>query len=227
MASTADRKVRNTTVKSLSNPIMQALAIVLCTLLFTQACFAQPVPAKTPDSVHLFPAGAQRGATVAVHVGLEHYPRQWAAEISISPDAPRGAASWDTFCASGGSSGSLPFIIGDLPEFIEQEPNSTLAKAHPTTLPVTVNGQIHGERDLDYYLVELQSGQVIYGEVLARRLGSKLEPTIAIFDASGKPQIFQEDSIGDDPLFAFKASEAGAYTIQLGNVSFHGSPSHV
>ena len=94
-------------------------------------------------------------------------------------------------------------------------------------LPITVNGQIHGERDLDYYLVELQSGQVIYGEVLARRLGSKLEPTIAIFDASGKPQIFQEDSIGDDPLFAFKASEAGAYTIQLGNVSFHGSPSHV
>lgn len=248
---------------------MQALAIVLCTLLFTQACFAQPVPAKTPDSVHLFPAGAQRGSTVAVHVGLEqsppntnfyirgdgvsgdsvlsrevfddgqpsprripteipiNYPRQWAAEISISPDAPLGAASWDTFCASGGSSGSLPFIIGDLPEFIEQEPNSTLAKAHPTMLPITVNGQIHGERDLDYYLVELQSGQVIYGEVLARRLGSKLEPTIAIFDASGKPQIFQEDSIGDDPLFAFKASEAGAYTIQLGNVSFHGSPSHV
>ena len=53
---------------------MQALAIVLCTLLFTQACFAQPVPAKTPDSVHLFPAGAQRGTTVAVHVGLEQRP---------------------------------------------------------------------------------------------------------------------------------------------------------
>jgi len=245
-----------------------ALSIGLSTG-FATVVWGQPVPAKTPDSVHLFPAGAQRGTTVKVRVGLEqsppnthffirgngvsgdsiltaeifdlgqpsprrspteipiNYPRQWDAEVKVAANAALEVANWDTSCASGGSSGSLPFVVGDLPEFIEVESNSTLETAHPISIPVTVNGQIHGERDLDYYRIELQSGEVVYGEVLARRLGSTLEPTIAVFDASGKPQTYQEDSLGDDPLFAFKAEEAGTYFIQIGNVSFHGSPSHV
>jgi len=242
-------------------------SLVLSTLVTT--LFAQPVPTKNPDSVHLFPAGAQRGTTINVRIGLEqsppntqffirgcgvngdemlstevfdpgqpsprrepteipiNYPRQWASQVSVEPDAPLGVASWDTYCASGGSSGSLPFVIGDLPEFIEKESNSSLDTAHSIKIPVTVNGQIHGERDLDYYTVQLQTDEIIYGEVLARRLGSKLEPTIAIFDALGKQQSYQEDAMGDDPLFAFKAPEAGTYFIQVGNVSFHGSTSHV
>ena len=247
-------------------------SVLLATLLSglpSAILLAQPVPAKTPDSVHLFPAGAQRGTTVDVYVGLEqsppntnfvirgngvsgdsilttevfdagqpsprraptevpiNYPRQWQAQVKVAADAPLGTASWETFCASGGSSGSLPFIVGDLPEFIEQESNSTLETAHHIELPITVNGQIHGERDLDYYRFELQTGEVIYGDLMARRLGSKLEPTIAIFDDAGKQQAFQEDSMGDDPLFAFKAVEAGTYTIQVGNVSFHGTPTHI
>ena len=251
-------------------PLIRLLALSIgLSALSTTVLLGQPVPAKTPDSVHLFPAGAQRGTTVKVRVGLEqsppntqffirgdgvsgdsvltteifdlgqpsprrtptevpiNYPRQWDAEVHVAANAALGVASWDTFCASGGSSGSLPFVVGDLPEFIEVESNSTLETAHPIDLPVTVNGQIHGERDLDYYRIELQTGEVVYGEVLARRLGSTLEPTIAVFDASGKPQTYQEDSLGDDPLFAFKAEEAGTYFIQIGNVSFHGSPSHV
>jgi hypothetical protein len=249
---------------------VQALVVSFLVLsLSATTLFAQPVPTKNPDSVHLFPAGAQRGTTVNVHIGLEqsppntkffirgvgvtgdhilstevfdlgqpsprrdptetpiNYPRQWSSQVSVALDAPVGVASWDTFCASGGSSGSLPFVIGDLPEFIEKESNSSLNTAHSITLPVTVNGQIHGERDLDYYAMDLQTDEVIYGEVLARRLGSKLEPTIAIFDALGKQHSYQEDSLGDDPLFAFKAPEAGTYYMQVGNVSFHGSTSHV
>lgn len=249
--------------------INKLLLLAIALFTFGTQALAQPVPAKTPDSVHLFPAGARRGTSVKVRVGLEqsppnteffirgagvsgnsiltqevfdigqasprriptetpiNYPRQWDAEITVAADAPSGVATWDIFCASGGSSGSLPFVIGDLPELIEKESNSSIAAAHQVVIPVTVNGQIHGERDLDYYGVELQTGQVLYGEVLARRLGSKLEPTIAIFDASGKQHAYQEDSLGDDPLFAFKAREAGTYFIQVGNVSFHGSPTHV
>jgi len=241
----------------------------LVLLMSVTMLFAQPVPTKNPDSVHLFPAGAQRGTTTQVHIGLEqsppytqffirgkgvngdrvlstevfdpgqpsprrepteipiNYPRQWSSQVTVEADARLGVASWDTFCASGGSSGSLPFVIGDLPEFIEKESNSSLNTAHAIKLPVTVNGQIHGERDLDYYAVQLQTDEIIYGEVLARRLGSKLEPTIAIFDALGKQQSYQEDSLGDDPLFAFKTPAAGTYFIQVGNVSFHGSTSHV
>ena len=50
-----------------------ALSIALSTG-FATVVWGQPVPAKTPDSVHLFPAGAQRGTTVKVRVGLEQSP---------------------------------------------------------------------------------------------------------------------------------------------------------
>ena len=33
--------------------------------------------------------------------------------------------------------------------------------------------------------------------------------------------------LGDDPLVAFKATESGDYYLQIGNVSYHGTPSHV
>ncbi|MBC8355641.1 MAG: hypothetical protein H8E66_26990 [Planctomycetes bacterium] len=156
-----------------------------------------------------------------------HYPRQWAGKVVIASDAPVGTAYWDVFCASGGSSGSLPFIVGDLPEFIETESNSTPDSAELIELPVTVNGQIHGERDLDYYRFSLHAGEVVYCEVLARRLGSRLEPTVSILNSDGRAVSFDEDNLGDDPLIAFKAPEDGTYLLQIGNVSFHGSPAHV
>lgn len=238
-------------------------------LLAMTSVTAQPVPTKLPDSVHLFPAGARRGTSVNVRIGVEqtpphasffirgdgvtgdselseevfdigqpsprrapqevpmHYPRQWAGTVAVAGDAPLGAAYWDTSCASGGSTGCLPFLIGDLPEFVESESNSSPERAEKISLPVTVNGQIHGERDLDYFRFELQAGEVVYCEVLARRLGSRLEPAVAILDESGRAVAWQEDHPGDDPLLSFRAEAAGSYLLQVGNVSFHGSPAHV
>lgn len=249
--------------------LAQSIKSIVGMLVVTAVVHAQPVPTKLPDSVHIFPAGAQRGSTVKVHVGLEqappsteffirgdaitgdsvlateifdkgnpsprrapnevpiNYPRQWAAEVTVGADAPIGAAYWNTFCASGGSTGSLPFIIGDLPELIENEPNSNLSIAETVELPITVNGQIHGERDLDYYRFHLDAGDVVYCDIFARRLGSTLEPTVAIVDSNGQSLPVQEDMLGDDPLIAFKATESGDYFLQIGNVSYHGTPSHV
>jgi len=249
--------------------IIRCIRPALLLLIASTTAYGQPVPTKLPDSVHIFPAGARRGSTVDVHVGLEqappnteffirgngvtgdsvlstevfdrgnpsprrapnevpiNYPRQWKAQVTVAADAPVGTAYWNTFCASGGSTGSLPFIVGNLPELIESEPNSDLSHAQTTELPMTVNGQIHGERDLDYYKFHLDAGDVVYCDIYARRLGSKLEPTVSIVDSSGQSLPIQEDMLGDDPLIAFKATESGDYYLQIGNVSYHGTPSHV
>ena len=149
------------------NSRLYILVTVLTALVCGRSAMGQPVPTKLPDSVHLFPAGAQQGTIVKVRIGVEqtpphaeffirgngvlgdsvlenevfdagqpsprrapteipiHYPRQWAGEVNVAADAPAGTSHWDIFCASGGSSGSLPFIVGRLPEFIETESNST------------------------------------------------------------------------------------------------------
>lgn len=157
-----------------------------------------------------------------------HYPRQWRSQIQIAKDAPLGTAHWDISCAAGGSTGTLPFVVGDLPELIESESNSTPETAEEVNeLPVTLNGQIHGERDLDYYRFHLSAGQVIHLEMLTRRIGSRLEPTLAIHNGQGELMPVQRTHVGDDPVLAFKPPVDGDYTLQVGNVSYHGSPAHV
>ena len=49
-----------------------------------------------------------------------NYPKEWESKIEIAADAPLGQRLWWLACARGGS-GGRPFLIGDLPEFIETE----------------------------------------------------------------------------------------------------------
>jgi hypothetical protein len=70
------------------------------------------------------------------------YPREWPSELTIDAEAPLGPAYWRLNCAQGGTR-SRPFLIGDLPEFIETESNSTVEKAEQVKLPITLNGQLY------------------------------------------------------------------------------------
>lgn len=79
------------------------------------------------------------------------YPTEWASEFAIAADAPLGVAAWRATCGWGGTR-VRPFLIGDLPEHIESESNSTPDRAERVTLPVTINGQIAGERDIDCFV---------------------------------------------------------------------------
>ena len=81
------------------------------------------------------------------------YPKEWQSHVEIAADAPLGMTLWRLSCARGGT-GARPFIVGDLPEFIETEPNSLPADAERVEMPVTINGQIAGESDLDYFRFE-------------------------------------------------------------------------
>ena len=105
------------------------------------------------------------------------YPREWKQEIRIADDAPLGQALWRISCAQGGTA-TRPFLVGDLPEHIERESNSTPSRAEPLKLPVTLNGQIYGERDVDFFRVPLRANDVLVCDVMAGRIGSRLDPII-------------------------------------------------
>src|SRR5262249_6605754 len=61
-------------------------------------------------------------------VNFINYPKEWEAKIEIKADAPLGAIMWRVTCGWGGTQ-VRPFLIGDLPEFIETEPNSQPERA--------------------------------------------------------------------------------------------------
>ncbi|HEV8061238.1 MAG TPA: hypothetical protein VGP68_15260, partial [Gemmataceae bacterium] len=154
------------------------------------------------------------------------YPREWESTITIAAKAPLGTKFWRVSSAWGGTQ-LRPFIVGDLPEFIETEPNSEPERAEHLTLPVVVNGQIAGERDLDFYLFSARAGEVVVFDVLAARIGSPLDPVLEIADLAGRRMEVEEIRAGTDPVIAFRAPATGDYRVCIANVSFHGGPQYV
>lgn len=154
------------------------------------------------------------------------YPREWEAEIAISEDVESSIAFWRLSSAQGGT-GSRPFLIGDLPEFIETESNSVFDRAEPVELPVTINGQIHGERDVDHYRFVLSANSIVSCEVIAGRIGSKLDPVISLLDKTGTPVKMQRLHVGTDPVLVFHSKVEAEFVLRVSHITHRGDPSFV
>lgn len=154
------------------------------------------------------------------------YPREWDGEVRVAANAPLGTAYWRISSAQGGTT-SRPFVIGDLPEFTETESNSSVGSAERVQLPVTINGQVSGERDADYFRFSVKAGETVVCEVMAARLGSKLEPLVELQDAAGRRVDFERTHVGADPVLAVTAQVDGDFLLRIANVSHYGDPAHV
>ena len=150
------------------------------------------------------------------------YPREWDQKITIADDAPLGQALWRISCAQGGT-GTRPFLVGELPEHIEAESNSIPARAERLELPVTLNGQIYGERDVDFFKMSLSKGQVLVCDVLAGRIGSRLDPVIELLGPDGRRLDAQEIRVGRDPVLAIQAPRDGDYLLRVANITVDGN----
>ncbi len=154
------------------------------------------------------------------------YPREFASALAIEADAEPGPRLWRAWGGWGGTR-LRPFLVGDLPEFIETEPNTRPEQAERVTLPVVINGQIAGERDQDFFVFSAKAGDVVVCDVLAARIGSPLEPVIAVTDAGGKRLEVDETRAGGDPVVALRVPADGDYRLHVANLSFFGGPAYV
>jgi hypothetical protein len=154
------------------------------------------------------------------------YPTEWQSTLTIADDAPIGMAAWRLTCGWGGTQ-PRPFLIGELPEFIETESNSTADRAERVTLPVTINGQIAGERDIDCFVFAARAGDAVTCVALAARIGSPLDPVIELRHADGRRVATETNRVAGDSILTFRVPSDGDYLLQVSNVSFRGGPEFV
>jgi len=111
--------------------------------------------------------------------------------------------------------------VDDLPS----APKTGAKKETPQMLKVgtAIDGSVE-ELGSDYFKFTARKGEPFSIDLLARRLGSSMDPLLRIFDESGKELVYslQFNEPNGDPRFRFTASEAGTYTIELRDVSYHG-----
>lgn len=195
---------------------------------------SQPLRGDGPTLKRLFPPGGQRGATVEV-AALGDAPKwpvqvwcddpgiRWEAladkakfRVSIAADVPPGRHAV-RFFDSDNSTDALRFVVGQLPELNETEPNDALDKAQVVSdLPKLVNGVLEKRGAVDAFAVELSEGQMLIAAIEAQQvLGSPVDATLQVVSPRGSVLAQNLDSVGLDPRITFVAPRAGRYCVRV------------
>ncbi len=210
------------------------------------ALLAMPVAAG-PRLTSVSPPGGQRGSAVRlvldgsglagkirVHSAVPGSLAELTANSSgrhflleIAPDAVPGAYPI-TVETDGGRTNAWLFSVSTFPEVSELESvedraprNDTRDGAEAIGIPAVVNGTLTGA-DRDRYRVRLAAGQSVTFEVEARRLGSAVDPVLAVIDPDGRLVTRADDSPGirGDARVRVESAKAGEYVLEVHDARF-------
>jgi hypothetical protein len=123
----------------------------------------------------------------------------------------------------GGVSALRLFVIDDLPSIAQDRANKTPAAAQVIAVPVAIDGVIDS-LSRNYYKFKATAGQQLSFEVLARRLGSPLDPMIRILDMQGRELTYSDDEPGlsFDSRLSHTFQRGGDYLIELRDIRYQG-----
>ncbi|WP_425615738.1 hypothetical protein NA78x_005669 [Anatilimnocola sp. NA78] len=155
----------------------------------------------------------------------EDYPKDYAAELTIAADAPLGVHGWRSWNAQGATP-VRPFIVGALPEVIENETDGDPLPV-AVTLPVTINGRIFPREDLDEWTFAAEAGQAITVAVTAEQIGSPLEAKIEVSSAPGQMIAESTGTLNRDPQLRFIVPATGQYAVRITDTRAGGLQNYV
>lgn len=141
--------------------------------------------------------------------------------------------------SANGMCNPVSYMVTDLPETGETEPNDSVAEAQHLQLPVVINGRIDRPGDRDLFSFTARAGDVVVAEVFARRLNSPLDSVLRLLDGSGTILAWNDDHMqkqGDlhlgpglmthyaDSLLRWELPASATYFLEVSDVQGHGGP---
>jgi hypothetical protein len=219
-----------------------------------KAAASQPASAERtlPHIAYVFPAGGQRGTTVEIAMGGQGFvdvesirisgdgveasvaktvdDKKLNLSVTIADDASPGERDL-RIVTPGGASNRVRFIVSQVPETNEVEPNSQKTRAQLLpSLPVVINGQIFGG-DIDCYRFPAKAGQVLVLRVEARALlpfiadavPGWMQAVLTLYDSSGRQLAYVDDfRLDPDPVLIFTVPRDGEYLAEIKDSLFRG-----
>ena len=147
-------------------------------------------------------------------------------KVTVPSDVPVGIYGIRVATANGTSPLRL-VVVDDLPSVPQAAGNNAVPGAQALTLPVAIDGQV-GSLSQHYFKFTVAAGQVVTMDVLARRIGSALDPMIRLLDAKGRELAYSDDVPGlrSDSRLCYQFKDAGEYMLELRDIRFQGSGNH-
>jgi hypothetical protein len=153
-------------------------------------------------------------------------------KVTIAPNVPPGIHDVRLVNAWGVSN-PRAFVVGDLPEVQEKEPNNNDTEAQKIPLNCTVNGVIANPTDVDFYVFPGTKGQRVVVSCLALSIDSRLQPELEVYDARGRllgsSYRYQGNRhfANSDSLVDCSLPEDGDYYVRVAQFTYtQGDPQH-
>ncbi|HLX60417.1 MAG TPA: PPC domain-containing protein [Planctomycetota bacterium] len=146
-------------------------------------------------------------------------------KVTVKPDVPVG--EYDVrFVGKLGISNPRTFVVGDIAEINETEPNNEKAQANRVELNTTINGRINASEDVDWYVFKAKQGQRVLIECEAWRIDSKMDGVMWLYNSDGKLMASSQDedltSEKRDPFIDFDAPIDGDYYVKITDFTYNG-----
>jgi hypothetical protein len=172
-----------------------------------------------PRPTAVLPAGGKPGETVALRwLGdvLGERSESLTVPAATAPDA-LGAEPFGLFAHDdrGLSPSPNAFLISELGNLLEAEPNEKAENATSFEAPLALNGAISQPGDVDCFKFAAKKGQAFDIRVLARSIRSPLDPVLSVRRIGGAGVGANDDSGGPDAYLRFTAPEDDAYVISV------------
>jgi hypothetical protein len=108
-----------------------------------------------------------------------------AAKLIVTLDIPADAPIGPHTIRIGPVTPARPFAVDELPEVAATGSNRSRAKAQPIPVPCVVVGTVAADAG-DCYRLPVTAGRPVTLDVLAKRLGSDLDPVLLVADGNGR-----------------------------------------
>ncbi len=146
--------------------------------------------------------------------------------VTVPSDVPVGIYGVRVATANGTSPIRI-VLVDDLPTVAQAAGNGVPTGAQALTLPTAVDGQV-SNLSQHYFKFTVAAGQLVTFDLLARRIGSTLDPMIRLLDAKGRELAYSDDVPGlrSDSRLCYQFKDAGEYMLEVRDIRFQGSANH-
>jgi hypothetical protein len=143
------------------------------------------------------------------------------------PKQPRAGIGAIRLITTNGPSGLHLVLVDPLPGVAASGTNHSFASSQPLTRPGAVDGACEELRS-DFYRVTAKKGERFAIEVVARRLGSPLDPLLRLLDAQGRELMANDDAPGldGDARIDCRCPKTGEYVLEVRDTRHAGGPRH-
>ncbi len=215
-------------MRSSPEPVAAKISTLILSLLLTPIVFAspplqpgQPIPFPFPKlSSNAIALCSALTDPIPLEIEPSNPQSPAFARITLPLDTPAGRVVVLAHDPATGFTTPDLVWVEPLPLHPDAATNSKASSAQPLSLPAAVHGNL-ASTDQRHYLLTLRQDQRCTVETIARRIGSRVDPHLRLFNPAGQPWLTLDDSPGADrdSILEFVAPSAGVYRIELSDAS--------